>query len=78
MVRHPGQPGHPRLGFVVSKQCGNAVTRNRIKRRLRHAVLNSELQPGNDYVIIANSQVAEATYPTLSKWLEGALAKSHS
>ena len=29
------EPG-PRVGFVVSKAVGNAVTRNRVKRRLRH------------------------------------------
>jgi ribonuclease P protein component len=29
-----GQP--PRVGFVVSKAVGNAVVRNRVKRRLRH------------------------------------------
>lgn len=28
----------PRVGFVVSKAVGNAVTRNRVKRRLRHLV----------------------------------------
>jgi ribonuclease P protein component len=26
----------PRVGFIVSKAVGNAVTRNRVKRRLRH------------------------------------------
>ena len=30
-----GVPG-PRIGFVVSKAVGNAVVRNRVKRRLRH------------------------------------------
>jgi ribonuclease P protein component len=30
-----GRPG-PRIGFVVSGALGNAVTRNRVKRRLRH------------------------------------------
>ena len=30
-----GRPG-PRVGFVVSGALGNAVTRNRVKRRLRH------------------------------------------
>lgn len=28
----------PRVGFVVSKPVGNAVTRNRVQRRLRHLV----------------------------------------
>ncbi len=69
MVRSPGKPGPARLGFVVSKRLGNAVTRNRIKRRLRHAVMSQELQPGNDYVIIAKKQIVEAGYPTLLDWL---------
>lgn len=33
-----GEPGPPRVGFVVSKTVGNAVLRNRVKRRLRHLV----------------------------------------
>ena len=33
-LREPGQP--VRVGFVVSKAVGNAVVRNRVKRRLRH------------------------------------------
>lgn len=32
----PEDQGPARVGFVVSKQVGNAVTRNRVKRRLRH------------------------------------------
>ena len=31
-------PEETRVGFVVSKAVGNAVTRNRVKRRLRHLV----------------------------------------
>ncbi len=33
-VQAPGDPA--RVGFVVSKAVGNAVVRNRVKRRLRH------------------------------------------
>lgn len=32
----PSADGPPQVGFVVSKAVGNAVTRNRVKRRLRH------------------------------------------
>ena len=34
----PASPGSHQVGFVVSKKVGNAITRNRVKRRLRHLV----------------------------------------
>ena len=73
MVSSPGQAGPPRLGLVVSRGCGTAVTRNRIKRRLRSAANSVELQSGTDYVIIATRQVAEAPYHQLEGWLGRAL-----
>lgn len=73
MVRSPGQPGPPRIGFVVSKRSGNAVKRNRIKRRLRHAIVGVQLQPGIDYVIIANDRVATAPFSEIEGWLKSAL-----
>ena len=36
LVTSPSGDGPPRVGFVVSKAVGNAVLRNRVKRRLRH------------------------------------------
>lgn len=73
MVSSPGSAETPRLGLLVSKSCGSAVTRNRIKRRLRAAAEGVELQPGIDYVIIATSQVAEVPYDQLIAWLSRAL-----
>lgn len=58
---------------MVSKRNGNAVTRNRIKRRLRHAIAGIKLQPGNDYVIIANHQVATAPFSKIKGWLSRAV-----
>lgn len=54
-----------RVGYTVSKQVGNAVARNRAKRRLREAV--RELFPiyaklHRDYVLIARREIAEADY----------------
>ncbi len=45
----------PRFGFTVTKKIGNAVVRNRIRRRLREAVrAASDLAKANtDYVLIA-------------------------
>ncbi len=64
----PGAYEGPRFGFTVSKQNGNAVARNRIKRRLRAAV--SEVQgrsarPLFDYVLIARIAALDAPFETL-------------
>ena len=42
-----------RVGYTVSKKVGNAVERNRVRRRLRAAVREAlERRPGRDYVVI--------------------------
>lgn len=78
LLRHQTGDGMPRLGLVVPKSAGNAVRRNRIKRRLRHAAATLDLQPGNDYVIIGTSQTGEMPYGDLVDRLRRALAKSHA
>jgi len=52
-VAKPGPPS--RAGFVVSKAVGNAVTRNRVKRRLRHLAAASlpVASPSVDVVVRA-------------------------
>lgn len=49
-----------RVGFVVSKAVGNAVVRNRVKRRLRH--LASERLPmlGDGQVLVVRARAAAA------------------
>ncbi len=76
VVSSPGPTGPPRLGLIVSKSCGPAVVRNRIKRRLRAATGNVQLEPGTDYVIIATKEVAEVPFDRLTGWLERALEVS--
>lgn len=69
----PG-PG-PAVGFVVSKGVGNAVTRNRVKRRLRALATErlGTLPADADLVVRALAPAAEADYATLGAELDGAL-----
>ncbi|MCW1929064.1 ribonuclease P protein component [Bhargavaea beijingensis] len=60
-----------RLGISVSKKVGNAVTRNRIKRYVRQAVLElkDDLRPERDYIIIARNQAASLDFHETKKSL---------
>ena len=61
-----------RYGFVTSKKLGNAVTRNRTKRRLREATyqLHPRLHQGYDIVLIARPSIAEQPFSSGLRILE--------
>ncbi|XDA98859.1 ribonuclease P protein component [Sulfitobacter sp. LCG007] len=80
-VREEGEPEGIRVGFTCSKKVGNAVARNRAKRRLREIarlVLPQRGIDGSDYVLIGRHE-ATATLPftQLIHDLETALARLH-
>jgi ribonuclease P protein component len=65
-----------RIGFTASRKVGNAVVRNRAKRRLRALateVLVGRGRPGIDYVLIARAATGDRPYAELVSDLEGAL-----
>lgn len=59
--------GYNRLGFTVTSKVGKAVTRNRVRRRLRaiYRLHEGGLNPGFDIVIVARTRAASATYQKL-------------
>lgn len=63
----PNQLGQNRYGFMVSKRLGNAVTRNKVKRRLREVVRLAELERGWDAVFIARRGAEKADYHELEQ-----------
>jgi ribonuclease P protein component len=64
-------PGEPRLGLAVPKAAGNAVTRNRIKRRLRELWRDrlGGIPRDRDYVLIAKPGLSEAVEANGFDWL---------
>ena len=70
------------IGFTASKKIGNAVVRNRAKRRLRavaRAILPLHGKPGWDYVLVARPQATIArVYADLLADLETALHQIHA
>jgi ribonuclease P protein component len=70
-------PGLSRFGFSVSRKVGNAVVRNRLKRRLREfcRVNAASLSAGKDFVVIAKPGASRLTYSGVAAELHGTLGE---
>ncbi|MBT5048513.1 MAG: ribonuclease P protein component [Rhodospirillaceae bacterium] len=85
--RHAGEPisdaapleeGEIRVGFTVTRKVGNAVVRNRTRRRLRAAaetIIPAHAAPGHDFVVIGRAGTIGRPFPDLLGDLEAALRK---
>ena len=70
----------PRAGVVVSKAVGNAVVRNKVKRRLRHLVSERlhTLPAGATLVVRAQPSAALRSYAELASDIDAALTVARS
>lgn len=70
------------MGIVVSSKVGNAVTRNRVRRRLREALRALAREDarwpasGRDLLVITRPEAADASYARLRDSLVRALERS--
>ncbi|WP_110752250.1 ribonuclease P protein component [Phyllobacterium leguminum] len=67
----------PRVGLTVTKKNGNAVIRNRIRRRLREAMRANagDMADGTDYVIVARREALDAPFTELVRELAKRVAR---
>jgi len=67
-----------RVGFTVSKKVGNAVIRNRIRRRLREIarqVIPGQARPDLDYVLVGRQGALERDFAVMRQELVEALKR---
>jgi ribonuclease P protein component len=63
----PNQLPHNRYGIITTRKLGNAVARNRVRRRVREVFRywHPQLQPGHDVVLIMRSGAKDCPYSSL-------------
>jgi ribonuclease P protein component len=67
-----------RVGITASRKVGNAVARNRVRRRLREAarlVLPACAAQGRDYVLVGRAATLHRPFPALLEDLQAALRR---
>ena len=67
LVKHPNQEGYSRFGVAAGRSIGNAVKRNRAKRRIREVIYPriTRILDGWDIVLLARNAINRATHAEL-------------
>jgi len=79
-ARKRADTGPVRLGFTVSKKVGNAIERNRVRRRLKEIVRLSgapRMQGGHDYVLVGRRAALKTPFERIAQDFEAALRRMH-
>jgi ribonuclease P protein component len=80
-ARRRADDGPVRFGFTVSKKVGNAVERNRVRRRLREMVrlaASGRTRAGHDYVLVGRRAALKVPFERMTKDFDGALRRVHA
>ena len=85
-ARNRRDQGPARFGFTVSKRVGNAVERNRVRRRLREIVRlwaatrarAGHDRAGHDYVLVGRRAALNLPFERMTQDFEGALRRVHA
>jgi len=80
-ARRREDAGPARVGFTVSKKVGNAVARNRVRRRLKELVrltAQGRVQAGHDYVMVGRRGALTVPFARMAEDFATALGRVHA
>jgi len=74
----PNNLDRSRAGFIAGKKMGNAVVRNRAKRRLREALRPHfpKILTGHDFVLIARGNITQAPFTDIQQAVQEVLKRA--
>jgi ribonuclease P protein component len=78
LIKHPNHEKQSRFGVVAGRSAGNAVQRNRVKRRIREIIRSRipSIMDGWDIILLARCTTNNVTYAELQSALDELLKRA--